>query len=40
MSEHPWLRRCIGDLKRDGLIEDVPEGYPWLRYRATGKQES
>ena len=37
MSEYPWLRRCIAHLKRDGLIEDVPEGYPWLRYRVVEK---
>lgn len=33
MSEHPWLCRCIDDLKRTGSItEDKNEPYPWHRF--------
>jgi len=36
LSEMPWLRRCIADLKRRGLIvEDKSERFPWHRYSLT-----
>lgn len=35
MSETPWIRNIIGDLKRAGAIESLPEPYPWLRFKVT-----
>ena len=35
MSENAWLRNFIDQLKKDGLIEEVPEPYPWHRFRIT-----
>lgn len=32
ISEHVWLRVCIADLKRRGLIQEVYEPYPWHRF--------
>lgn len=33
LSEHGWLRSCIADLERRGLIRsDKDEPYPWVRY--------
>jgi hypothetical protein len=32
MSEKPWLRSLIADLKRDGTIVELDEPYPWHRY--------
>ncbi len=37
MSEHAWLRNTIGDLKRDGLIAEHAQPYPWFRYALTDK---
>lgn len=36
MSEHAWLRDCIGRLERAGkIVDDKSEPYPWIRYRTT-----
>jgi hypothetical protein len=35
MSEHWWLRVLIADLVARGLITQVPEAYPWLRYEGV-----
>jgi len=32
MSELPWLRKAIADLVARGMIREVDEAYPWLRY--------
>ena len=33
--ETGWLRLLIDHLRRDGLIEHVPEAYPWVHCRLT-----
>ena len=40
MSEKPWLRGKIDHLKKDGLIEEVPEPYPWHRFLITSAGET
>lgn len=40
MSEHAWLRRCIADLQRQGLItEDSTEPFPWHHYVVSASAE-
>jgi len=34
-----WLQYLIRDLKRDGLIEELPESYPWIKFALTEKGE-
>ena len=33
MSEHAWLRGCIAELEKKKQIEQVPEPYPWHRWK-------
>ena len=35
MSEHDWLRSCIKDLRKRGLIVAETEPYQWHRYSLT-----
>ncbi len=35
MSENLWLWRLIGELKRDGLVAELDEPYPWHRFALT-----
>lgn len=37
MSELAWLRNIVNSLRRDGLIADTDEPYPWCRYELTEK---
>ena len=32
-GEHAWLCSLIADLKRGGAIVEVPEPYPWHRFK-------
>lgn len=35
MSEHNYLRTAILDLKKRGLIEEIPAAFPWHKYKVT-----
>ena len=35
MGEHDWLRSCIADLRKRGLIVEAAQPYPWHRYELT-----
>lgn len=37
MTEHAWLRTGIRHLEVAGMLREVGEPYPWLRYALTGK---
>jgi hypothetical protein len=32
LSENPWLRSIVSDAKKQGLISEVDEPYPWHRF--------
>ena len=32
LSENPWLCKLVNQAKKDGLINQVNEPYPWLKY--------
>lgn len=40
MCELPWLCNGIDALKRENLIVDVKENYPWLRYKLSPAGEA
>jgi hypothetical protein len=31
-----WLRGCLETLQRQGLIVEVDEPYPWIRFNVVG----